>query len=297
MTFDFQKGCIKFIRGGSYPHCHTLFIDDRIPCLIDASSREDILREIESSKKIQVIITSHGHEDHMMYNYLFPKADLWVPEKDAPVFKDIRNLITLYGITTEAEEAAWKEFLEKVCHYVPRKPDRLLRDGDILDFGETHAEVIHTPGHTPGHCCFFFPQESIIYLADLDLVNAGPYYGDINSDLDQIIASLRRIQKVEADTYLTAHGKGIYEGNPGYIEKYLNKIWEREERLLNLLHKTPMSLEQITREGIIYGKRDKTIQGLWDLSLSEKSMMKKHLDRLKRKGSLIQQEGYYHLVE
>ncbi len=295
MYFDFQKGCIKFIKGGSYPHCHTVFIDSSSPCLIDASSKKDMLKKIKSETEIKVIITSHGHEDHMMYNYLFPDSQLWVHEGDAPVFRDIRNLIALYDLN-ETEKALWKEFLENVCHYMPREPDRLLKDGDILDFGETHAEVIHTPGHTPGHCCLLFPKESILYLADLDLVDAGPYYGDVNSDLDQVITSLNRVQEINADIYLTAHGKGIYNGNPMHIKKYLDKIWERERKLLKLLRKSPLSLEQITREGIIYGKKHKTIQGLWDLSLSEKNMIKKHLDKLMRQGRIIQQGDYYHLA-
>lgn len=295
--FDFQKGRIKLIRGGSYPHCHTIFIDDEVRAFIDAASREDILKAIHEEKPVNILITSHGHEDHIMYNYLFPEASLWVPEADAPLFRDIKgfidSFIDLYGLS-EQDYILWEEFLKKECHYTPREPDRLLRDGDILKFGRTTTKVIHTPGHTPGHCAFYFLEESILYLADIDLVNAGPYYGDPSSDLDETIRSLERVASIDVDTYLTAHGKGIYEGNPAHIHRYLETIWGREEKLLGFLDKGPRTLDEITRESIIYGKRKTIAQ--WDLSLSERSMMKKHLERLERQGRALKEGDRYHLV-
>jgi len=295
--FDFQKGRIKLIRGGGYPHCHTVFIDDEIRVFIDAASREDTLKAIHKERPVNIIITSHGHEDHIMYNYLFPQASLWVPEADAPIFRGIKDFIgsfiDLYGLSEE-DYILWEEFLSKECHYTPREPDRLLRDGDILKFGETTTEVIHTPGHTPGHCAFHFLEERVLYLADLDLVKAGPYYGDPSSDLDETIRSLNRVASIDVDTYLTAHGKGIYEGDPIHIHRYLDTIRDREEKLLGLLQKGPKTLDEITKEGIIYGNHKAIAQ--WDLSLSEKGMMKKHLERIERQARVTKEGDYYHIV-
>lgn len=291
--FDFTAGRIKLILGGRYPHCHTVVIDDAVRVLMDAASDGEKLTAFHRDRAIDVLIASHAHEDHLMYNALFPAAWFWVHETDAPAFRDIRMLIGQYGLSREAA-LSWEEFLEKQCNYRPREADRLLRDGNILDFGHTRAEVIHAPGHTPGHCCFFFPQEKILFLADYDLVKAGPYYGDVSSDIQATISSLERLAAIEADTYLTAHGKGIFHGSPELILAYRDIIFRREEQLLDLLTHGPRTLEEITAEGIIYGK-PKSL-GAWDLSLSERMMMKKHLDRLEGQGKVLPADGRYYLA-
>jgi glyoxylase-like metal-dependent hydrolase (beta-lactamase superfamily II) len=189
----------------------------------------------------------------------------------------------------------WEDFLVKECNYVPRTPDKLLKDSNILDFGHIHAEVIHTPGHTPGHCCFHFLNEGVLFLGDYDLVKAGPYYGDVSSDLDASIWSLKELVTIEVDTYLTAHGKGIFEGSPELILNYLDIIYQREEKLLAVLTDGPKTLDEITAVGIIYGK-PKAL-GMWDLSLSERMMMRKHLERLVSQSKVFEENGRYHLIK
>lgn len=35
------------------------------------------------------------------------------------------------------------------------EPGRVLREGDIIDLGGQQVQVLHTPGHSPGHCCYY----------------------------------------------------------------------------------------------------------------------------------------------
>lgn len=46
-------------------------------------------------------------------------------------------------------------------------PQRILHDGDWLDLGERRIQVIHTPGHSPGHSCFYEPERGYLYSGDL----------------------------------------------------------------------------------------------------------------------------------
>ena len=153
-------------------------------------------------------------------------------------------------------------------------------------------QVLHTPGHSPGHLSLFFPDEKVLFTADLDLVKAGPYYGDKESDIDETIRSLERLMDIDADIYLSCHGKyGVYDGDPAYIQKYLDVIYQRENRLLESLAEKPLTIEEITNLGIIYGKRE--VSGAWDLSLSEKMMMKKHIERLVRAEKVRRDVNHY----
>jgi glyoxylase-like metal-dependent hydrolase (beta-lactamase superfamily II) len=291
--YDFQKGHIGFIRGGRYPHCHSVIIDDNRHVIIDAASDRDKLLSFHREQGVDVLINSHAHEDHLMYNSLFPEAEFWVHSADARAFVDLRYLIDQFEPNPEEVEQ-WEEYLLKEVNYTARQPDRLLKDGDVLDFGKTRAVVVHTPGHTPGHCCFHFPEERVLFLADLDLVRVGPYYADTDSNLDDIISSLTRLIDFDVDTYLTAHGHGIHEGSPDLIKEYMKTIPKREERLLDFLKKGPGTLEEITDEGIIYGK-PKSL-GAWALSISERGMMKKHLSRLMLQGKVVQDNDRYLMV-
>ena len=46
-------------------------------------------------------------------------------------------------------------------------PDRWLDDGDVVTLGETEFEVLHTPGHTPGHIVFFHRQAQFAQVGDV----------------------------------------------------------------------------------------------------------------------------------
>jgi hydroxyacylglutathione hydrolase len=41
-----------------------------------------------------------------------------------------------------------------------------LRHGQILEIAGLSLEVRHTPGHTPGHCCFWWEQEGTVFTGD-----------------------------------------------------------------------------------------------------------------------------------
>jgi glyoxylase-like metal-dependent hydrolase (beta-lactamase superfamily II) len=291
--FDFERGPLKFIRGGKYPHCHTLFIDDTQGAFFDPASKKDILKTLNRNNPIKILVNTHGHEDHFIYNYLFPQAQLWVHEADAPMFRDINNLIDCYD-PTPSERNRWREFIAESCHYEARDPDRLLKNGDELAFGTTRCRVIHTPGHTPGHCAFHFPKERVLFTADLDLVKAGPYYGDMNSSIEDTLDSLERLAHIDADIYLSCHGRGIHEGNPERFRQYAKVVYEREEKLLEFLAEGPKTLEAITAHGIIYGP-PRILSG-WDLSASERAMMKKHLQWLEKKEMAHSEKDHFYLA-
>jgi glyoxylase-like metal-dependent hydrolase (beta-lactamase superfamily II) len=280
-VFDFEKGPVKFIKGGRYPFCHSVLVDNQVRAVIDASSDRDRLQAFKDQGPVDFLINSHAHEDHLVFNYLFPESRFCAHPFDAPFFEDIESLIDCYGEMSEEDKERWKNFLKDDCHYLPRKVDLFLKDGMVMNLGDLHVEVVHTPGHTKGHCAFYFPHEKVMFTADLDLTKAGPYYGDRGSDIEETIRSLERLKTFEVETYLASHGKGIFDGDPANIDRYLEIILLREEKLVDFLRKGPRTLDQVVQEGIIYEKKSLSV-GPWDLTLSEKIMMAKHLDRLVR---------------
>jgi hydroxyacylglutathione hydrolase len=293
--YDFSKGPVKLIRGGKYPFCHSVLVDDRVRAVIDASSDEEKLKAFKRQGRVDYLITSHAHEDHLVFNYLFPESKFCAHPFDAPLFNHLDSLIDSYGDMSSQELDRWRKFLRQECHYQERKVDLLLEDGAVLELGDARVEVIHTPGHTRGHLAFYFPEEKILFTGDLDLTRAGPYYADRASSVEDIIRSLERLKTYPAEVYLTAHGKGILPGDSALIDQYLAIVLSRQERVIDLLKSSPKTLEQVVEEGIIYGKNPKTM-GAWDLSLSERGMMIKHLEHLLRQTRVREDAGFFHLL-
>lgn len=54
------------------------------------------------------------------------------------------------------------------------KPFEFLNDEDIIDIGDRKLEILHTPGYSPGHCCFYDRGRG--YLFSGDLIYKGTLY-------------------------------------------------------------------------------------------------------------------------
>lgn len=83
-------------------------------------------------------------------------------------------------------------------------PTMLLRDGDIIDLGERIIKVIYTPGHSPGHMCFFEPESGYLFTGDLvykDTLLA--YYP--STDPKQYLQSMEIVSNLSVKRVFPAH--------------------------------------------------------------------------------------------
>lgn len=84
------------------------------------------------------------------------------------------------------------------------EPQQILHDGDFIDLGNRSITVIHTPGHSPGHCCFYEPQRKYLYSGDL--IYSGcldAFYPTTDPGL--FYQSVRKIRALEIERVLPAH--------------------------------------------------------------------------------------------
>lgn len=83
-------------------------------------------------------------------------------------------------------------------------PSRLLTDGDKIDLGGRVIEVLHTPGHSPGHMCFWEQETGYLFTGDLvykDTLLA--YYP--STDPAAYLASFEKIAALPASRIFPAH--------------------------------------------------------------------------------------------
>jgi glyoxylase-like metal-dependent hydrolase (beta-lactamase superfamily II) len=285
-------GPVRFLPGpnnGKYPYCHSIFIEGA-GILIDPSSDRQRLEALRDTHDINAVWLSHWHEDHFMHLDLFEDVPLAMHAADAPFLENMETFLDGYGIEDTDTREAWKPLLEEIFHFRPRQPDMLLEEKEGLSIGDVTVDILHTPGHTPGHLCVFFHEPEVLFLADYDLTAFGPWYGDRLSSIAETEASVRRLQGLPARVWLTCHETGVFEAAPPPLWAcYLDVIRRRRADLLALLAK-PRSMSDIVDAWIVY-KRPR--EPLAFYRHAEQSLMEKHLEELMAEGQVVQEGRRY----
>lgn len=117
-------------------------------------------------------------------------------------------------------------FAEHFCY--PLDVDRTVEDGETLQVGELEVEVLHTPGHTPGHLSLFNPSSGSLYLVDV-MYWPTPIHPDPIGNADEQIASIEKCLDLEADYLFPGHGLprcGSYD-----VEDYLTDMLVKQRQL------------------------------------------------------------------
>jgi glyoxylase-like metal-dependent hydrolase (beta-lactamase superfamily II) len=89
------------------------------------------------------------------------------------------------------------------------EPDRRLTDGEVLRFGKIELRVIWTPGHSPGHACFYEESQELLLSGDHVLPKISPNvglwpYGE-DDPLGDYMRSLKRLRGMRVKKVLPAH--------------------------------------------------------------------------------------------
>jgi hydroxyacylglutathione hydrolase len=272
---------------GRYPHGTSLLVSGTEETVLIDPSLSVSQRGGVPAERVDRMLVSHAHEDHMAGCHHFPDAALLSHTEDVDALRSLRSFLDVYGMDSNVEET-WAEQLVRDFNYVARDDASGFVDGQTFDVGGgLRIEVIHLPGHSRGHSAFLVEPEGVLYVADIDLTAFGPYYGDHWSDLEDFERSLERVQEIEARWYVTFHHKGIVEGQQEFrkqVQTFRSVIDTREARLVEFLRE-PHTLDEIVAHRFIYRPGDVV---LWADTVERRSMSM-HLDRLIRTGAVMEE--------
>ena len=91
----------------------------------------------EHSITVSSILLTHAHFDHIM-GVQGIKGKICLNKEDLPLYENLKMQAQLFGIEA----------------YDPPPVDIFINEGNIIESDDIKVEVIHTPGHSPGSCCF-----------------------------------------------------------------------------------------------------------------------------------------------
>jgi glyoxylase-like metal-dependent hydrolase (beta-lactamase superfamily II) len=193
------------------------------------------------------------------------------------------GFLRIYGYDDSVLGGGWEKALKEQFFYSANPRASGFRDEHVLELGGgVRVRVIHTPGHTRGHCAFHIEPADVLYIGDIDLSSFGPYYGDAWSDLADFERSLRAVRAFEAKHYATFHHIGVVDRETflARMDKFEAVIASREERLLAYLAEAPRTLAEIVKHRFVYRPSD-------PVSFAdpvERRSMEQHLARLLASG-------------
>jgi glyoxylase-like metal-dependent hydrolase (beta-lactamase superfamily II) len=115
---------------------------------------ERILAQVERyGLAIKVVLNTHAHFDHTDANGAIVQATgapLALHPQDQSILKASGGA-AMFGLQADPSPP----------------PDLDLHDGDELEIGALRFRVLHTPGHTPGHVCFYEAEQDALFDGDV----------------------------------------------------------------------------------------------------------------------------------
>ena len=161
--------------------------------------------------KIIHLLLTHGHWDHIGDHELVTNE-----HREATVL--------IHKLDEPKLERPISIFMPLTYLIPPRKADGYLEDGQIIHVGNLQLQVLHTPGHSPGHVALYCASENVLLAGDLLFAGSVGRVDLPDSDPSAMKDSLRRVMLLPDQTAVrSGHGPATTIGaekseNPFLLE-------------------------------------------------------------------------------
>ena len=138
---------------------------------------------------------------------------------------------------------------------VPVEPDAVLWGGETIDFGMYRFEVYWTPGHSPGHMCFYDRAQRVILTGDHVLPSITPNVGlhpqQQGNPLGDYLASLERLAPLEVEQVLPAH-EYTFTDLQGRLKGIVEHHHERLDEMIAIVSQRGRATAYDVASGIVW---------------------------------------------
>lgn len=189
------------LDGGEWEVTNNIWIvgDDREVVVFDAAHDAVPIVAAVNGRRVAAIVLTHAHNDHI--NAAVPLRDA----VDAPILLHPSDRM-LWDVVWPGES-----------------PDRSLEPGSTLAVGGHQLGVLHTPGHSPGCCCFHDAASGVVFSGDTLFCGGPGATGRSFSDEATILRSIREVLLALPDHTVvhTGHGDSTTIGaeRPGILAR------------------------------------------------------------------------------
>ena len=201
---DADTYCISEYRHWEETHCYLLNGSER-SLLIDTglgicNIYDEVVKLID---KPVTAAATHIHWDHIGGHWYFPDFYAHAEELDWLSGGFPQPLETIKTYVTDRCDLP-EGFDINAYRFFQGTPSKVLHGGEAIDIGGRRIEVLHTPGHSPGHMCFWEPERGYLFTGDLvykDTLFA--YYP--STDPEAYLRSLETVAALPVKRVFPAH--------------------------------------------------------------------------------------------
>ncbi len=212
---------------------------------------------------VRRVLLTHGHTDHAgnaAWVAGRSGAAVHVHPADGPkisgqrwVLDHLRTFVVQAGLPPAALDGFAERLRVLRQLHEPVPEPRMLADGQSLALDGERLRVLHTPGHSHGHVCFYH-EDGVLIAGDLLLADISPNpvveFGPDGRRLPTLplyLQSLRRVLLLNCDVAHPGHGPAL--GNPNArIRELIAHHEQRKEDVAARLRRGPRTLAELCRE-------------------------------------------------
>lgn len=213
-------------------------------------------------RDIETLLLTHMHPDHMGLapvvlersgaRLAMHRREFALLEETVEAIEQRREpdgALDLARTPADLQSKVIAAFTDVRRSFVRLKPDVLLEGGERLGA----AEVVWTPGHSPGHVCLHFEDGSLL-TGDHLLENITPNISWMPGEdaLGDFIASLERVAALECGTLYPSHGLP-FSGHREWAAQTIAHHHERCDEIITALRIHPRTAHELV--GILWPRR------------------------------------------
>ena len=198
----------RFVIGPIGTNCYIVINEETKECFVTdpAACPPELVSHIRSTGlKVQAVLLTHGHFDHIM------GIDDFVREFPVPVYAHEAEKELLENVQLNSSAMYGMGYTYSGAEY--------LKDGQVLTIAGSEIHVIYTPGHTAGGCCYYIPAEHVLISGDT-LFHASIGRTDLpTGSSSQLVRSVReKLMMLPEETKV--YPGHMEETTIGYEKKY-----------------------------------------------------------------------------
>jgi hydroxyacylglutathione hydrolase len=267
------SNCIEYIQPNVIKNplcCSGVIVSSKPRIFIDTNMGMEDSMTLLAQEPPDIAIISHYHADHSSWarTALFVcNPTLFVPEGEEDRLQSLDVYVDSM-VPFEEMKPVVKTFYEDKLGYQEIRNFDFHYHKKVFTCRDTILKGIKSPGHSPSHTCFYFPDEKILFCGDMGIGIVGPYYAFKDSNLRSLVESILRLKRFKVEALMTAH-EGLVTSN---IEQAWNnglKVVLTQERIIRQGLDQGKNKQDIVNSGICYRCSDKNDQQtklnrMWD---------------------------------